>query len=66
MCSYGESGEEDNEEIILLGGPSKRTKFRMRKTGAEATGVSGFSTIDTIKNTTNAGKEIMKLMKELQ
>ena len=57
--------KKKNEEIISLGGPSKRTRFRMQKMRAEAIGVSGFSTVDTIKNTTDVGKEIVKLIKEL-
>ena len=67
LCAVAASlGKKNNEEIMSLGGPSKRTKLSSRKKATEATGGSNFSTADIIHNTAEAGKEVVKLIKELQ
>ena len=59
-------GKKNNEEIMSLGRPSKRTRLISRKKVAKAIRRSGFSTIDIIQNTIEVSKEVGKLIKELQ
>ena len=56
-------GKQTNEEIISPGGPSKRTRQSSRKRAQEATSVL---TADSIQGTAEIGKEVVKMIKELQ
>ena len=58
-------GKKNNEEIMSLGGPSKRTRLSSRKKVAKDTRGYGFSTTEIIHNTIEAGKEVVKMIKEL-
>ena len=58
--------KKNNEEIMSLGRPSKRTKLSLRKKVAEATRGSSFSTTNIIQNTIEVGKQVVNLIKELQ
>ena len=59
-------GKKTNAEIMSPGGLSKRTRLSSWKKVAEATGGSSFSTLDIIQNIIEVGKEVVKLIKELQ
>ena len=66
LCVVATSfGKKNNEEIMSLGGPSKRTRLSSRKKVAKATRGSRFSTAEIIHNTTEASKEAVKMIKEL-
>ena len=67
LCAAATSlGKKNNEEIMSLGRPSKRTRLSSRKKVTEATRGFGFSTTDIIHNTMEVGKEVVKMIKELQ
>ena len=59
-------GKKNNDEIMSPGGPTKRTRLSSRKKVAKNTGGFGFSIVDIIYNTTKAGKEVVKMIKEVE
>ena len=59
-------GKKNNKEIMFLGGTSKRTRQSSRKKVAKDTVGTGISSADMVQNTTEAGKEVVKMIKELQ
>ena len=58
--------KKNNEEIMSPSRPRKRTRLSSRKKATKATGGSRFSTTDLINNTIEVGKEVVKMIKELQ
>ena len=59
-------GKKTNEDIMSPGGPSKKTISSSWKKAVEVVARTGFSPVDTILSTTEVGKEIAKMIKELQ
>ena len=67
LCSDVASlGKKTNEDIMSPGGLSKRTRLSSQKKAAEVVVGTGFTLVDTILSTIEVGKEIAKMIKELQ
>ena len=67
LCAVAESfRKKTNEEIMSLGGPSKRTRLSSWKKVVEVTNSTGFSTLDIIFCIVEVGKETARMIKELQ
>lgn len=71
LCATMASLGKKTNEVMSPGGPSKRTRLSSRKKAAkekvakDATATS-LTPADTILSTTDVGKEVAKIIKELQ